>query len=488
VKRILRILIVIALVVGALYFAGRWWTGRAAAVANMPTVVRVEPAGRDELVEIISAPGEVQAKRKLSISAKVSARIAELPFKEGDRVTKGDPSAVPPVPASMLVRLDAKDLESSLKSAEARLAAQQAQVKVEDARLSAQAAEIRASLIGLADAQREYQRQVQLLTSQDVSQQAVDQAQSKYEELKARIAAAGETLKAGEASLIVMKHNIDAAAAEVARARDEKAYTVISSTLDGTVTRVNAEVGELAMTGTMNNAGTVILEVADLSQMIVVTRVDETAIADVKKGQTATVRMQAYRDRAFTGVVDTVALAHADPSMSGGGRMSSQSESGRWFKVEIRLDPTAEQIRSGLNADVDIETRRWSKVLRVPSQAVLGRPIDELPQDVRTRPEVDATKTMIPVVYLHRDGKAVITPVAIGASDLTHTLVKLGLQEKDPVIIGPYKVLESLRHGQLVKAELVTPASRPATAPTTAPTTVPATRPTTTRSSLATNN
>lgn len=88
--------------------------------------VRIEQVTRGELVEFISAPGEIEPKRKVEISAKVSARIVEMPYEEGDVVTKGEPDADPPVPASLLIRLDAKDLESQLVSAQASRDAQAA--------------------------------------------------------------------------------------------------------------------------------------------------------------------------------------------------------------------------------------------------------------------------------------------------------------------------------------------------------------------------
>src|SRR4030095_16745159 len=139
--------------------------------------------------------------------------------------------------------------------------------------------------------------------SKDVSQSTVDQAQSKVDEQTAQLAALERSSTADELGLLVQEHNLDAADAEIARARDGLSYTVITSPIDGVVTRLNAEVGELVVTGTMNNAGTIIMEVADLSQMVLKAKVDETSIADVKGGQKARVRMEAYRDVNFEGTV-----------------------------------------------------------------------------------------------------------------------------------------------------------------------------------------
>jgi len=109
------------------------------------TVVRVEPVGLGELVEIVSAPGQVQPKTKVQISARVAARIVELPFDEGQKVTKGNPNANPPIPPSMLVRLDATELEAQMRATEARAAAQKAEIREAQAQIASQEAQIQES-------------------------------------------------------------------------------------------------------------------------------------------------------------------------------------------------------------------------------------------------------------------------------------------------------------------------------------------------------
>jgi HlyD family secretion protein len=439
VKTLLRIVVVVAVLAAGAWAAGSWWSARARAAGDQPLVVRVEPAARGTLVEFVSASGDVEPKTKVSISARVSARISELPFKERDRVTKGDPTAKPPVPPSVLVRLDSKDLEAELRSVEARSKAEQANLEVSATRVAAQQARIDALKIALADARREFARQQGLLATQDVSQQAVDALQTKVDQGAADLAGAVAALKGEQAQIVVLRHNIEAADAEIAKARDNLTYATILSPIDGMVTRLNAEVGEVAMTGTMNNAGTMIMEVADLSKMVLQAKVDENAIADVRVGQPARIRMEAYRDRVFDGVVQSVAPANFDPALARGAGQSRNAamDSGKAFMVEIAIDTQGLQIFSGLSADADIETRRHDGVIRVPSQAVLGREPDKLPNDLRNSAEVDLTKATIPVVYRYLNGEAVVTPVTIGASDLTHTVIKSGRKEGDVVITGP---------------------------------------------------
>jgi HlyD family secretion protein len=479
VRIFIRIVVVIALLGAGLWGAGKWWTSRAQSVADQPTLVRVEPAVRGSLIESISAAGDVEPRTRVAISARVSARIAELPFKEGDRVTKGDPTANPPVPPSTLVKLDSKDLEAQLNSVQARRAAEEAQLKVSDTRVAAQKAHIESLKVTLADAQRELKRKKDLLSSQDVSQSEVDQLQAKVDQQDAELSGAIASLHGEEGGLIVARHNIEAAEAEIAKARDNLTYATITSPIDGVVTRLNAEVGEVVVTGTMNNAGTMIMEVADLSQMVLEAKVDESSVADVRVGQHAKVRMEAFRDRVFDGTVKSVALANFDPQFARGSMSNSRSmnsDTGKSYRVDIGIDMQGARKFSGLSADAEIETKRYDDIIKVPIQAVLGRTPDSLPAELRNRPEVDTTKSTVPVIYRFIDGKAVATPVSIGASDMTHTVIKSGLAAGDVIITGPYKVLESLKDGQKLKREEAS-TSKPSTAPSTAPSTSPSSQP-----------
>lgn len=407
-------------------------------------IVRLEPVVRGDLTEIVSAPGQVQPKTKVSISARVSARIVELPFKPGARVTKGDPTANPPIPPSVLVRLDSKDLEAQLNAAQARYNAQEAQIKVTESRIAAAEAQIVGDKAQLESRLRDLRRNQALLESRDVSQSVVDDIQADVDRLSAGLASAQRQLEGERNNLQVQKHQLTAAEADIARARDSFSYTTITSPIDGVVTKVNSEVGELVVIGTMNNPGTVIMEVADLDTMIVNARVDEGTVAQVKLGQKAKVRSQAYRNKVFDGEVTAVALALTE---------EPRDNNQKYYKTEITLAPSDTQVLSGLTADVDIETMTHKDVLRVPSQAVLGRPVDELPSVVRDMPEVDKTRTLATVVYRFVDGKALATPVRIGASDITHTVIESGLKEGDIIIAGPYKVLDQLKHEQRVRDE-----------------------------------
>ncbi|NLK41598.1 MAG: HlyD family efflux transporter periplasmic adaptor subunit [Planctomycetes bacterium] len=406
-------------------------------------VVRLETVQRGEFVEVVSAPGQIEPKTEVEISAKISGRILELPYPEGAQVTKGDPSAPVPIPPSVLVQLDAADMESQLRSAEATRDAQHAQIDVEKARIAAQ----KASLEGLAAtvnrARLEYERQKLLRESRDISQAAFEQTEFSYLELNAQYESAAHNITAAELNLIVMEHNLQAAQARVDQARDTLSYTTITSPIDGIVTQLNAEVGEVVMTGTMNNPGTVIMKVADLGIMMLVAEVDEVNVGMLRIGQPARVRVQAFWDEEFEGTVESIALTH---------RFSSTGV--KYYRTRILLSGDVQKLYTGLTGTVAIETQRHTGVLKVPTQAVLGYEVDILPAAIRDdNPLVNRHKTETPVVFRFIDGKAIVTPVAIGPSDLTHTLIRDGLSEGDRIIVGPYNILETLRHDANVRQE-----------------------------------
>ena len=431
------ILIIVAL--GAVQFVMKAKT----AARNIGQVVHIEKPQRGELIEFVSAPGEVEPKTKVEISAKVSARIVELPFEEGDRVTKGDPKANPPVPASVLVRLDDNDLQSQLRSAKASRDGQAAQLEVEKARIEGQQASLTGQEASLNLAKRDLERQKELLASKDISQTIYEQAELKVSELESQYKSAQHSLEAAKLGLTVLEHNLEAADARVAEAEEALTYTTITSPIDGVVTRVNAEVGEVVVFGTMNNPGTVIIEVADLSKMLVVAQVDEADVAKIQTEQKAVVQVDAFPDCEFNGVVSSIALSH-----------TNSSSGTKYFRTEILLDAVQEKLYSGLSAHVDIETVRHEDVLKVPSQAVLGRNIDDLPLEIRdNNPYIDKDKTFATVVYRCVDGKAIATPVKMGTSDLTHTIIEKGITVNDEIVVGPYKVLDTLKHNQAIQDE-----------------------------------
>ncbi|NLF19314.1 MAG: efflux RND transporter periplasmic adaptor subunit [Lentisphaerae bacterium] len=402
--------------------------------------VRVEAAGPGTLAESISATGVILPRKTVKISAKVSARIMALPVAEGDVVRAARADATPPEPGSVLVRLDDRDLRSRLRAAQASRDAMAAQVEVDEAALASQRSELSAEEIRLEQLERDRRRKADLLATQDIAQAAYDEIESACREGVQHLEAGRHRLTAAEAGLRVLRHRIEAADADIEQAKEALSYTTITAPIDGTVISLNAQVGEMVVTGTMNNAGTVIMEVADLAAMIVVAEVDEADVGKVAVGQPAVIHVQAYPDATITGTVETIALMH---------RLSNRGT--RYFRTEIRIERPDVPLYSGLTANVDIRTQVHSDVLTVPSQAVLGRKVEDLPASLRGEgadPEGDKTYAM--VVYRVVGGRTVVTPVRIGAADMSRTVIAGGLSAGDQVVVGPYKVLDGLTHDREV--------------------------------------
>lgn len=378
------------------------------------TEVRIEPVKRGDLVKLVSAPGAVEPRTKVLVSAQVSAKIIALPIREGSAVRKGD----------VVCRLDADDLLAALESAKASM-------KGEQARLDGLKAE-------LANAAAEWGRIRELYDTKDVSKSAMDQAEANW-------------LRA-QASVRSSEHSIEIAQANIVRAQKNLDFTTIVSSIDGVIIKLNNEVGEQVL-GTFNNAGTVIMEIADLSTMLLKARIDESSIAPVKAGQRATIHINAYRDRTFPGVVELVGLK----------RQLDRDGTG-YFEAQILVEQSEDiRLPSGATGNAEIAVQTFADVLKVPSQAVVDRRVDELSRElVNSSPNVDKNKIFARVVYKVVDGKTVAVPVSIGASDVTHTVIVSGLDEKDPVVTGPYKVLVSLKNDQKVVDESVAQKEREA--------------------------
>ena len=369
-KKLAVILFAVALVLAAVAAAGYAYRGG----EEEATAVQMQPAEAGELVVTISAPGEIEADTQVDISAKISAQILELPHDEGDEVVKRQ---------SVLVRLDDTDFRARVKEARAGRKQAEANLAVARARIEADRARQAVNESNLLQAERDLERQQSLQSSGDVSSKAVEDAETLVNTLRAQVETERLELAASEANLAQLDAAIEAADALIERAEDDLSNTVIYSPITGVVTKLNAEVGEIVVTGTMNNAGTVVMEVADLGTMICSAEVDEASIADVAPGQRATVRSPAYGQATLGGTVRSVALAKT--TATGGDGAGTD-----YYEVEIELDPLPESsnlpVLSGLTADAEIETRRLTGVVRVPSQAVLERRVDELPPRPPRRP------------------------------------------------------------------------------------------------------
>ncbi len=376
------------------------------AKADPGTVVLMEPAGVGDVVRTVSAPGSIEPRTKVQISSQVSARVLALPFRAGDQVRAGD----------VLVRLDPQTLVAVLDSARAGMRGQEARLGGAEARL--------------ITARLEFERMRSLFETGDVTRAELEAAEANF-------------LQA-QSDKLALEHSIDQARAQIAQAEKDLENTTISSPIDGIITSLNAEVGETVIVGTTNNPGSVIMEIADLSNMLLKASIDEANIAPIRVGQEATVYINAYPDREYRGTVRQIGL-----------RRRVATDGTGTFEVEISVEMAeGETLYSGLTASTDIAVERFFDAVRVPSQAVMDRRVDDLPAEIRANnPLVDRNKTFTRVVFRVVNGRTVITPVRAGASDLTQTQILEGLEPGEVIVTGPFRVLTTLRHDQAVRDE-----------------------------------
>jgi HlyD family secretion protein len=223
------------------------------------------------------------------------------------------------------------------------------------------------------------------------------------------------------------------ARAQYEAAQDQYSKTTIRSPISGTVAQVNIKEGETVLIGTMNNAGTVLMVVADMARMQAIVDVDETDVVTVALGQRATVEVDALTDTTFSGRVTKVGYMPSAQSLLTAGTTTPSTT----FEVEVTLDSTTPALRPGMNVHTDIVTAEMDSVVVVPVQSA-GR------RDVKGK----ETET----VFLVKDGKAVLTPIKTGKSSDTDLEVLEGLEPGDEVVTGPYKVLTKLTDGKRVNA------------------------------------
>ena len=418
--RILLVLLVLisgGIITGA-FVAGPGLRETLAKLSPQParTEVQVKPAARKPVVETVTAPGEVEPHTKVDIRAVVSAYVTQLPFDEGDEVKKGD----------MVCELDARVLQRDLVQAKAMHASQQSSLEASRETLNELQSEIDNIRLNL-------QRAKTLHASGNGPQKEVDDLQQLLTATVSRIARTKHSIGASESQL-------EAATEDINRAQDGVDNTVIKAPMDGKITLLNTELGEV-VTGSTQQPGTIIMTIADLSRMTMEARIAESDIASVQVGQQAKIHINAYPEEVFSGTVTKIAL-----------QRSGTPDGTGFFVTEIEIDLQGRQIYSGLVANVDIEIETHNGIA-VPNQSIVYREIDDLPGAVRSSPLIDHTKRQTSVVYRLLDGKAVCTPgrTLAGAGDLSFQVVKEGLSENDPVIVGPYKVLESLKDGDLMR-------------------------------------
>lgn len=412
------------------------------------TLVTGETVQRRDLEALVSASGKIEPKRSVNISAQTMGRVTSIGVREGDRVKAGQ----------FLLQIDPVAAQSAVRRDEAAVAG--ARTGLEQARVQLQSARA-----GLDVARQALKRQQELwqagLTTRETLEKAEAEVEMRESDLNSRnqeIRTREEQVRQQEAGLVSTRYNLS--------------QSRFDSPFDGIVTRRNIEEGENVVVGTMNNAGTVLLTVADMSVIEAEVEVDETDIPLVQIGQKATVTVDAITGTTFTGRVTEIGNSPIQATGAAAGTRTATN-----FKVVVTLDEAPPDIRPGFTCTAEISTATKSAAVAVPIQALTVRELEydragavvprlrPVPASRWTfgpaQPEVTlALPTELPVghtrkevegVFLIRDGKATFQIVQVGIAGERYFEVISGLNEGDRVITGPFDSVRNLFEGDLVR-------------------------------------
>ena len=307
------------------------------------TTVTVETLRSRDLESFVSASGKIQATRQVNISANQMGRVTRLAVKEGQRVKAGQ----------FLLEIDPESLEGQLQRGEASVIA--AQFALERSRTT-----LEQSRANLDLSRQNLKRQQELWKEGLTTRQELERSES---EVKVREA----DFKANEQEILTSEQRIKQEEASLATTKYSLTQVVSTSPIDGVVVRRNIEEGETAVVGTMNNAGSQLLTIADMSELKAEVEVDETDIPTVALGQQARVTIDAVPNRTFRGHVTEIGNSPIQGASASSGRQATN------FKVVILLDEAVPDVRPGFTCSAEIVTATRKAVLSVPIQALTVR-------------------------------------------------------------------------------------------------------------------
>ncbi|HEX7051863.1 MAG TPA: efflux RND transporter periplasmic adaptor subunit [Longimicrobiales bacterium] len=385
--------------------------------------VRIETVTRRDLEAIVTGSGWIRPHRSVDVQADIMGRIIELHVAEGDVVRRGQ----------VLLRIDPTQYEAAVARARAGVS-----------EALAREAQARANLL---QAERMLAR-ARALAAQDsdfVSRQALEEAETEVR-IQTELAQAAT-------------YSVAQARAALGEAEDRLAKTVIRAPIDGVVTRLAVEEGETAIVGTMNNPGSLLLTISDLSLMEAVIRVDETDIPEIELGDSARISIDAFPRRTFTGRVVEIGHSAVRPPGSLAGAAGQSQGQAVDFEVVLRLENPPPGLRPDLSATADIVTATRDSVLAIPIIALTVREREAgevLPQEQRearaAAAALDNSGMDQEGVFVVRGGKAEFVPVEVGIVGRDYFEIVSGIAEGDSIIAGPYEAIRTLRTGQPVRA------------------------------------
>jgi HlyD family secretion protein len=432
------IIAVVALLAIAAAGGYAWWTRRSTA----PNVT-VEAIRTRDLEAIVSASGKIQPKRFVNISADTSGRVVDLAVNEGDRVTLGQ----------FLMQIDPRTLRSRVESGQAALKG--AESALEQARQAVETARVQ-----LQVAQQNLHRQQELWKQQLTPREVLERAENDVRLAQSNLVEREKQVRTQEVRLGQDRAQLESAQFDLSKVR-------IESPIAGIITRRNIQEGETAVVGTMNNAGTVLLTVADMSVIQAEVEVDETNIPNVSIGQPARITIDAIPERTFKGHVTEI----GNSPIQQPGQQQQQTQQATNFKVVVVLDEEVPDVRPGFTCTADITTATRSHVVAVPIPAVAVRELiydakgsivkqprnenrrGNQPTVVTAELEPGQTRKETEGVFVIREGRAEFVPIRIGIAGDRYFEVLSGLKTGDEVITGPYSSVRGMADGDQVRVQ-----------------------------------
>jgi len=397
-----------------------------------------------DLEAIVSASGKIQPKRLVKISAETSGRVVDLAVNEGDRIKKGQ----------FLLQIDPKSLRTRVEGNSASL--RTAELSLEQLRQAIETAKVQ-----LQQAQQNLKRQRDLWAQQLTTREMLERAENDVKQAESNVQEREKLIKPQESRIAQEQSTLESARYDLSKVR-------IESTIDGIVTRRNVQEGETAVIGTMNNAGTVLLELAYMSLIQAEVEVDETNIPNVQLGQKAKITIDAIPDKSFKGHVAEIGNS---PIQAAAGQTSTQATN---FLVKVMIDEPIPEVRPGFTCTADITTATRKEVTSVPIPAVAvrelvydanGQVVKEPKGDNKRRartPEPVAsaaelkpgeTRKETEGVFVFRDGHAEFVPIKMGIAGDKYFEVLSGIKAGDQVITGPYNSVRGMADGDPVKVD-----------------------------------
>ena len=401
--------------------------GGAVAFKMRPTGTKVRTAvvSRRDLASVVTANGTLQARTKVELSSNIMGQITHLSVKEGDVVHKGD----------LLLVIDRAQYTSAVAARQSGLDALGAELERER-EAAAQASR------DLARAERQFREDILPAAEYDRIKSANEQARAAVQRAE---------------------RAIEQARAELSAARNELDKTEIRAPMDGVVTRRNVEEGEVVVTGTMNNPGTVLMIISDMSTIEAVLEVDQTDVPLLRAGQPAQVLVDAFPDKPFPGVVSEIGSSPIQSASQLAG-----AASGTDYEVKVTLQQHPGEVRPGLTVTADITTATRGKAITVPIGALVLRDEDadgsgappaaaadgdpgDNPAEANGEPASVASRTReVEGVYILSGDKVEFRPVETGIQGELDVEIVSGLKEGESVITGPFKALRELKPGAKV--------------------------------------